>query len=163
LLAKRKAEGKCPIFLGALVFGESALTMVSRTNNMIREDRETGDVLDPGMLIDEFWQTTVETASPAEIGPHCGHFLRAWNFLAIERMETEGRLTPADLATAKNSLRRFVQLMKTEAVFLGHPNRLDQNCFQEAYGRLERRSTSTQFTLWPFWPKSVALKENERR
>src|ERR1700744_6413703 len=111
--------------------------MVSRTNNMIRDDRETGDVLDPGMLIDEFWQTTVETASPAEIGPHCGHFLRAWNFLAIERMETEGRLKPADLATAKNSLRRFVQLMKTEAVFLGHPNRLDQNCFQEAYGRLE--------------------------
>ena len=75
--------------------------MVSRTNNMIRDDRETGDVLDPGMLIDEFWQTTVETASAAEMGPHCGHFLRAWNFLAIERMETEGRLTPADLATAQ--------------------------------------------------------------
>jgi hypothetical protein len=121
--------------------------MLSRENNMIRDDRETGNVLDPGMLIDEFWQTTVETASPAEIGPHCGHFLRAWNFLAIERMETEGRLTPADLATAKNSLRRFVQLMKTEAVFLGHPNRLDQNCFQAAHGRLERRSISTQFTL----------------
>ena len=137
--------------------------MLNRKNNMIRDDRETGDVLDPGMLIDEFWQTTVETASPAEIGPHCAHFLRAWNFLAIERMETEGRLTPADLATAKNSLRRFVQLMKTEAVFLGHPNRLDQNCFQAAHGRLERRSISTQFTLWPFWPDSVALKENERR
>jgi hypothetical protein len=88
--------------------------MLSRENNVIRDDRETGNVLDPGMLIDEFWQTTVETASPAEIGSHCGHFLRAWNFLAIERMETEGRLTPADLATAKNSLRRFVQLMKTE-------------------------------------------------
>ena len=145
------------IFLSALVFGESALTWIlKRKNNMIRDDRERGDVLDPKMLIDEFWHTTVETASHAEIGPHCAHFLRAWNFLAIERMETEGRLTPADLAIAKKSLGRFVQLMKTEAVFLGHPNRLDQNCFQAAHGRLERRSISTQFTLWPFWPNSFS-------
>jgi hypothetical protein len=154
---KKKDDGKCPIFSGALVFGQSALTrMLDRKNNMIRDDRQTGDVLDPGMLIDELWQTTVEAAIPAEIGPHCGHFLRAWNCLAIERMETEGRLAPEDLATAKNSLTRFVQLMKTEAVFLGHPNRLDRNCFQAAHGRLERRSHSTQFTLWPFWPSSIA-------
>ena len=117
---------------------------------MIRNDREIGDVLDPGTLIDELWQTTVEAASPAEIRPSCGHFLRAWNSLAVERMETEGRLAPEDLATAEDNLRRFVQLMKTEAVFLGHPNRLDRDCFQAAHRSLERRSILSQFTLWPF-------------
>jgi hypothetical protein len=111
-----------------------------------------------GKLIDELWQTTVETASPAEIGPGSGHFLRAWNSLAVERMEAEGRLTPEDLSTAKDNLRRFVQLMKTEAVFLGHPNRLDRGCFQAAHRRLERRSILSQFTLWPFWPNSVAVE-----
>ncbi len=109
-------------------------------------------------LIDELWQTTVETASPSEIGPRCGHLLRAWNSLAVERMETEGRLEQEDLATAKDNLRRFVQLMKTEAVFLGHPDRLDWGCFQAAHRRLERRSILSQFTLWPFWPNGVAVK-----
>ena len=125
---------------------------------MMKNDRETAAVLDLGMVIDELWQTTVETASPAEIGPGCGHFLRAWNLLAVERMEAEGRLTPEDLATAEDNLRRFVQLMKTEAVFLGHPNRLDRDCFRAAHQRLERRSILSQFTLWPFWPNSVAVK-----
>jgi hypothetical protein len=125
---------------------------------MMKNDRGTAGVLDPGMLIDNLWQTTVETASPAEISPRCGHFLRAWNALAVERMETEGRLAPEDLATAEDNLRRFVQLMKTEAVFLGHANRLDRDCFRAAHHGLERRSILSQFTLWPFWPNGVALK-----
>jgi hypothetical protein len=89
-------------------------------------------------LIVELWQTTVETASPSEIGPRCGHLLRAWNSLAVERMETEGRLEQEDLAT--------------------HPDRLDWGCFQAAHRRLERRSILSQFTLWPFWPNGVAVK-----
>jgi len=132
--------------------------LFSKEKEMMKSDRETAGVLDPGMLIDELWQTTVETASPAEIGPSCRHFLRAWNSLAVERMEAEGRLAPEDLATAEDNLRRFVQLMKTEAVFLGHPNRLDRGCFKAAHRRLERRSILSQFTLWPFWPNSVAVK-----
>jgi hypothetical protein len=127
---------------------------------MMKSDRETAAVLDPGMLIDNLWQKTVETANPAEISPRCGHFLRAWNSLAVERMETEGRLAPEDLAAAEDNVRRFVQLMKTEAVFLGHPNRLDRDCFRAAHRGLERRSILSQFTLWPFWPNSVALKLN---
>jgi hypothetical protein len=127
---------------------------------MIANEKETSDRLDPGTLLDELWQATLEAASPAEIGPRCGHLLRAWNFLAVERMESEGRLTPRDWATAEDSLRRFVQLMKTEAVFLGHPNHLDRDCFQAAHRRLERRSILSQFTLWPFWPNSVAVKGN---
>jgi hypothetical protein len=125
---------------------------------MIQNNRETAGVLDPETLIDELWQTTVRTASPAEIVPGFGHFLRAWNSLAVERMEAEGRLASDDLTTAEDNLRRFVQLMKTEAVFLGHPNRLDRGCFRAAHRRLEQRSILSQFTLWPFWPNSVAVK-----
>lgn len=120
--------------------------------------KDTLGVLNPGVLIDELWQTAAEAASPAELGPRCGRLLRAWNTLAVERMETEARLTPEDLAIAESSLRRFIQLMKTEAVFLGHADRLDRDCFQAAHRRLERRSILTQFTLWPFWPNSVAVK-----
>ena len=132
--------------------------MLNRKANRMKNDSETAGLLDPGVLSDELWQTIVETASPAEIGPRCEAFLRAWNFLAVERMETEGRLKPEDLATAEHNLRRFVQLMKTEAVFLGHASRLDRDCFQAAHRRLEQRSILSQFTLWPFWPNSVAVK-----
>ncbi len=145
--------------LDALVIEGDALTKIlNGKDKMMENDRETSKRLDPGMLIDKLWQTTVETASPAEIGPRCEDFLRAWNFLAVERMETEGRLTPEDLATAEHNLRSFIQLMKTEAVFLGHASRLDQDCFQAAHRRLERRSVLSQFTLWPYWPNSVAVK-----
>jgi hypothetical protein len=74
-------------------------------------------------------------------------------------MEEEGRLTPEDLDTAENNLRRFIKLMKTEAVFPGRANRLDRDCFHAAHRRLERRSILTQFTLWPFWPNGVAVND----
>ena len=130
---------------------------------MTKNYKETLGVLNPGVLVDELWETAVEAASPAEFGPRCGLFLRAWNTLAVGRMEMEGRLTPRDLATAESSFRRFIQLMKTEAVFLGHADRLDRDCFQAAHRRLERRSVLTQFTLWPFWPISVAVKSEAKR
>ena len=78
-------------------------------------------------------------------------------------METEGRLTPGDVAIAESNLRRFIQLMKTEAVFLGHSDRLDRDCFHAAHRRLERRSILTQFTLWPFWPNGVAWLRRTRQ
>jgi hypothetical protein len=134
----------------------------NRKRNMTENYKETLGVFNPEILIDELWQTAVEAASPAEFGPRCGRFLRAWNTLAVERMETEGRLTPGNLATAESNLRRFIQLMKSEAVFLCHADRLDRDCFHAAHRRLERRSILTQFTLWPFWPNSVAVKEGNQ-
>jgi hypothetical protein len=132
-------------------------------DNIINKNEETSSNLDPGIAMDELWETAVETASPRTFGPRCELFLRAWNFLAVGRMEEEGRLTPEDLATAETNLRRFIDLMKTESVFLGHANRLDRDCFQAAHRRLERRSILTQFTLWPFWPNSVAVNGGNRR
>lgn len=130
---------------------------------IIKRHDGTSNNFDPGMFIDELWETAVETASPGKFGPRCERFLRAWNHLAVERMQEEGRLTPEDLATAETNLRRFIDLMKTEAVFLGRANRLDRDCFQAAHRRLERRSMLTQFTLWPFWPNSVAVTSGNRR
>ena len=131
---------------------------INRMNNIINESNN----LNPGMLIDELWETAVENASPGQFGHRCERFLRAWNFLAVERMEEEGRLTPEDLATAETNLRRFIDLMKIEAVFLGHANHLNLDCFQAAHRRLERRSILTQFTLWPYWPNGVAVKGGDR-
>lgn len=45
--------------------------------------------LDAGVLLDELWQTAVEAASPAEFGLRCGRLVRAWNALAVGRMDTK--------------------------------------------------------------------------
>ncbi len=127
-------------------------------NNIINKNKSTPDSLDSGRLTDELWETAVETASPGTFGPRCERLLRAWNCLAVQRMEVEGRQTPEDVATAETNLRHFIELMKTEAVFLGHANRLNRDCFQSAHRRLERRSMLAQFTLWPFWPNSARSK-----
>lgn len=165
-MVRRKSEQHAPFSLLRGGNGGSAFSAeycIERKHSMIKNFKASSGSLNPGMLIDELWETAVEAASPAEFGPNCGRFLRAWNNLAVERMEAEGRLTPEDLATAESNLRRFIQLMKTESVFLGHANRLDQACFRAAHRRLERRSLLTQFTLWPFWPNSVAEKGVKRR
>jgi hypothetical protein len=138
--------------------GSALGRILNRKESMTKNYQATLGVLNPEMLIDELWEAAVEAASPAELDPCCGLFLRAWNTLAVGRMEMEGRLTPRDLATAERNLRRFIQLMKTEAVFLGHADRLDRDCFQAARRSLERRSMLTHFTLWPFWPIGVAVK-----
>lgn len=165
-MVRRKSEQHAPFSLLRGGNGGSAFSAgycIERKHSMIKNFKASSRSLNPGVLIDELWETAVEAASPAEFGPNCGRFLRAWNNLAVERMEAEGRLTPEDLATAESNLRRFIQLMKTEAVFLGHTNRLDRACFRAAHRRLERRSLLTQFTLWPFWPNSVAEKGGNRR
>ncbi len=130
--------------------------------NIINKNKSTSGSLDSGMLVDELWETAVQTASPGTFGPRCERLLRAWNYLAVERMEEEGRLTPEDAATAETNLGRFIELMKTEAVFLGQVNRLNSDCFHAAHRRLERRSMLAQFTLWPFWPNSVAVNDSSR-
>lgn len=72
--------------------------------------------------------------------------------MAIERMENEGRLAPHDLALAETNLRRFIELMKTEAVFLGHADRLDRDVFEAVERQLKRKGLLSLESLWPFWP-----------
>ena len=54
---------------------------------------------------------------------------------------------PSDLANARANIRAFVQLMKSEAVFLGEPDRLDKETLRAAHRRLERKGFLTTFTL----------------
>lgn len=105
----------------------------------------------------ELWKTARQAASPMDIGPRSTRLLRAWIAMGVERMETEGRLSPENLAIAESNLKHFIQLMKTESVFLGRADQLDKDCFHAAHRRLERHSNLSQFTLWPFWPNDFVM------
>src|ERR1700758_4050854 len=72
------------------------------------------------------WQAALDTAAPLEFEPGCAHFLRGWIAMGVERMVMTDRLAPPDLALARANIRTFVELMKSEAVFLGQPSRLDK-------------------------------------
>jgi hypothetical protein len=87
-----------------------------------------------------------------DIGLEASHFLHAWIAMGVERMQMTGSLDPADLAIANANIKAFIDLMKTEAVVLGHADRLNIETLRAAHRQLERRGRITTFTLWPFWP-----------
>ena len=105
-------------------------------------------------LEDSFWQTALETAETLEIDPACALSLRSWIAIGVQRMDRQRRLASEDVVTANANLRKFVDLMKKEAVFLGRPDRLDNTVFHAARRRLRRMATLTTFGLWPFWPEN---------
>jgi hypothetical protein len=89
--------------------------------------------------------------------PGCAHFLRAWIAMGVERMSMTDRLAPSDLGLARANIRAFVELMKSESVFLGQPGRLDKETLRAAHRRLERKGLVAPFTLWPFWPHQFGM------
>ena len=54
-------------------------------------------ISDDRALLDEFWQTARQAASPMDIGPRSARLLRAWIVIGVKRMEMEGRLSPENL------------------------------------------------------------------
>ena len=106
---------------------------------------------------DALWQTALETAGSEEFSPGCECSLRAWITIGVQRMERQRRTTPEDLAIADRNLRKFIDFLKKEAVFLGKPNNLDNATFQAARLRLRRQASMTTLTLWPFWPHNFVL------
>ena len=122
------------------------------------EDRmHITNYLKPTGLEDALWKTILETGGPVEIRPGCERSLRAWITIGIQRMERQRRLGPEDLAIAHASLRKFVDILKKEAVFLGKPNYLNNTTFHAARRGLRRLGSLSAFTLWPFWPHSFVL------
>jgi hypothetical protein len=115
----------------------------------------TVDALKLGAIEDKLWQTAVEAAIPFEFDPRGAHSVRGWIAVGAERMYLEDRLSPGDFVTAETNLRGFVQLMKSEGIFIGHADRLDDECFRAAHQRLKRSSILAQVTLWPFWPSHL--------
>jgi hypothetical protein len=107
----------------------------------------------------ELWRSALDTAAPLEFEPACTHFLRAWIAMGVERMIMSNRRAPQDLAVAHGNIRAFVQLMKSEAVFLGRPERLDKETLRAAHRRLERKGLLSTFTLWPFWPHQFGMSQ----
>jgi len=103
-------------------------------------------------LEDKFWQTALETTDTLEIDPACALSLRSWIAIGVQRMDRQRRLASEDAVIAQTNLRKFIELMKKEAVFLGRPDHLDNTTFHAARRRLRRMAALTTFALWPFWP-----------
>ena len=91
-------------------------------------------------LANELWQNALRAVGPLELSAGCAQRLLGWIAMAIERMENEGRLAPQDVALAAANLRRFIEWMKAEAVFLGHAGRLDH----EAHAAGQQRGSGGQ-------------------
>ena len=106
-------------------------------------------------LNERLWQTVLDSVGTLKIDASCQLFLKAWITNGVERMESEGRLTPKDVATANENLKTFVEMMKAEVPPLG-TGRLDNKCFHAAQHKLERHSLLTVFSLWPYWPHGVS-------
>ena len=106
-------------------------------------------------LDEQLWATVLQYAEPLKIDPSCQLFLQAWIANGVERMRFERRVGPADLATAKDNLKTFVELMKAETLAHG-AERIDNKCFHAAQHTLERHSRLTVYSLWPFWPHVVS-------
>jgi hypothetical protein len=107
-------------------------------------------------LQDEFWLLVLESLGSLQLGPICGHYLRAWIATAARRMGLEKRLTPRDLRIARANLTSFIEIMKAEAFILGRADQLDRDSFEAALRQIERHAKLTAFNLWPFWPKRIA-------
>jgi hypothetical protein len=101
---------------------------------------------------DAFWKTALETAGTLKIDPACAMAVRAWIRIGVRRMERQRRLASEDFSIAHANLRKLIDLMKREAVFLGKAEQLDNATFHADRRRLQRQATLTTFTLWPFWP-----------
>ena len=108
-------------------------------------------------LEDALWQTALETAGSIQLSTACEQSLRGWIAIGIQRMERQQRMAADDLALAHTNLRKFVDLLKKEAIFQGKPNRIDSETFRATRIRLRRRASMTTFTLWPFWPHNFVL------
>jgi hypothetical protein len=108
-----------------------------------------------GKLQSHLGQFARETIGSLATDPACGLALRAMIIAGAERMETQGCVANRDLTIARSNLKRFINEMKVEAVFLGHPEWLDYDSFHAAERKIEqlRHSSLNPLTFWPFWPE----------
>jgi hypothetical protein len=109
------------------------------------------------VLAEKLWETALEAIGATEIDAACAISVRGWIAIGIQRMIRQGRISPADLTQAQANLRRFIELLKNEAIFLGTTWRLDSNTFRATRKRLRLRASMTTFELWPFWPHNFVV------
>ena len=115
-------------------------------------------------LQSQFEQTAKEAVGRRTMDRSCELALEALVTAGVQRMETEGRLGVKDVAEARSNLKRFINEMKVEAVFLGHPDQLDYDSFHAADRTIEqeRHANPSAPATWPFWPIESAANEGEQ-
>ena len=79
-------------------------------------------------LEDELWKTVLEAVGSLEIDRACALSLQGWIAIGVQRMDRQLRLASEDVAIAHNNLKKLIELMKREAVFLGQTGPPRQCC-----------------------------------
>ena len=103
-------------------------------------------------LSEDLWQIASDTIDTSEMDPSFSRSLRAWTTIGVQRMSRQNRVEPQDVLLAHTNLIKLIRLPQQEALYLGHPLRLDNNTLRATKKRLRLRASTTAFELWPFWP-----------
>jgi hypothetical protein len=99
-------------------------------------------------LKQRFWQVVLAAAGPVPIKHGCEHHLGSMIDAGLESMFQEGRTGDQDILKADASLKGFIDLMKQQALLLGHPGWLGEDTFEGAGREADRLG----FEFFPFWP-----------
>ena len=103
-------------------------------------------------LSEDLWQIASDTIDTTEMDAAFSSSLRAWITIGVRLMIRQNRVEPQDVMLANTNLIKLIRLLKREALYLGHPLRLDNNTLRETKKSLRLRESVTAFELWPFWP-----------
>jgi hypothetical protein len=103
-------------------------------------------------LSEDLWQIASDTIDINEMDPAFSRSLHVWITIAVQRMIRQNRVEPQDVMLAHTNLIKLIKLLKREALYLGHPLRLDNNTLRETKKSLRLNASATAFELWPFWP-----------
>jgi hypothetical protein len=109
------------------------------------------------VLSEELWQIALETMDTIEMDAAFSNSLRGWIAIGVQRMIRQDRVSPPDVTLAHANLVKFIGLLKKEAMYLGHPLRLDSNTLIATKKGLRLRASATAFELWPFWPHNFVV------
>ena len=108
-------------------------------------------------LAEDLWQIASDTIDTSEMDAAFSSYLRAWITIGVQRMIRQNRVAPPDLILAHANLIKLIRLLKKEAMYLGHPLRLDNITLRATKKRLRLRASTTAFELWPFWPHNFVV------
>lgn len=108
-------------------------------------------------LSEDLWQTALDTMDTIEMDTAFSNSSRGWIAIGVQRMIRQNRVSPPDVTLAHASLIKFIGLLKKEAMYLGHPLRMDSNTLIATKKRLRLRASTTAFELWPFWPHNFVV------
>ena len=103
-------------------------------------------------LSEDLWQIASDTIDISEMDAGFSNSLRVWITIGVQRMIRQNRVEPQDVMLAHTNLIKLIRLFKREALYLGHPLRLDNNALRATKKSLRLRASASAFELWPFWP-----------